>query len=203
MVGGRGWGKRLSAVCGLALLVLVLGCKPEPPLPSFGAAPHFDLVDQRGAAFTTSDVGDRVYLANFVYTRCTDTCPLLSATMGQVQEQLRAEGLFGSKALLLSFDLDPEYDRPPLLAAYGERFKADGNGWKMLTGPIEALAQIADEYKLGRPIPLPLSETNPAINLAHSNRFVLVDRSGQVRGYYHGDDLDVGEVVRDIKRLLR
>src|SRR5207253_3114150 len=102
------------------------------------------------------------------------TCPLLSATMGQVQEQLRAEGLFGSKALLLSFDVDPEYDRPPVLAAYAEHFKADGAGWKMLTGPTEALAQIGDDFKLGRAVPLPPSETNPAINLAHSNRFVLV-----------------------------
>jgi protein SCO1/2 len=195
---------RWLARTGLLLLVLAgLGCRSEPPLESYGPAPRFSLTDQLGGPFATEDVGDRVVLANFIYTSCTDTCPLLSASMGQVQEQLRAEGMLGSKAVLLSFDLDPERDTAPVLAAYGERFRADPGSWKMLTGQTEALARIADDFKLGRPIPIPASEGGPAINLAHTNRFVLVDRGGQVRAYYRGEALDVGEVVRDIRRLVR
>ena len=96
----------------LSLLALA-ACRQEPPLPSLGPAPDFALTDQDGAAFGSADLGRRVTLANFVYTSCTDTCPLLSATMGQVQEQLKADGLLGNKVMLLSFSLDPDtYDNP-------------------------------------------------------------------------------------------
>jgi protein SCO1/2 len=188
-------------VC-LALLAS-LACRQEPPLPTLWPAPRFALTDQQGQPFGTADVGQRVALANFVYTSCTDTCPLLSATMGQIQEQLKSEGLFGGKVVLLSFSLDPERDTPPVLAAYGERFGADPAAWKLLTGPSDTLGQLAQDFKLGRPIPLPPSSQNPLINLAHSNRFVLIDGSGQVRATYLGDSLEVADVVRDIKRLLR
>jgi cytochrome oxidase Cu insertion factor (SCO1/SenC/PrrC family) len=179
------------------------GCRQEPQLAALGGAPSFTLMDQTGSPFSLADLGGRVALANFIYTSCTDTCPLLSATMGQVQEQLKAEGLFGSKVALLSFSLDPERDTPATLMAYGERFGVDHSGWKMLTGQTEQLAQIADDFKLGRPILLPPSPQNSAINLAHSNRFVLIDREGQVRAYYRGEELDVQEVVRDLRRLAR
>ena len=196
----------LWAIGWLGLLLALsasLACRQEPPLPAYGAAPTFSLTDQRGSPFGSGDLGGRVALANFIYTGCTDTCPLLSATMGQVQEQLKADGLFGSKIVLLSFSLDPPRDTPPVLAAYGERFGADPDGWKMLTGPTEALGQLAQDFKLGRPIPLPLDAKNPVINLAHSNRFVLVDGDGQVRAYYQGDALDVDAVIGDIRRLAR
>jgi protein SCO1/2 len=168
-----------------------------------GAAPTFSLVDQAARPFSSTDVNGRVVLANFIYTSCTDTCPLLSQNMGQVQEQLKADGSFGTKALLLSFSVDPERDTPPVLAAYGERFGLDASGWKMLTGPVDQLGRVADEFKLGRAIPLPLDAQHPQVNLAHTNRFVLVDGSGQMRAFYSGDTLDVPEVVRDIRRLAR
>jgi cytochrome oxidase Cu insertion factor (SCO1/SenC/PrrC family) len=187
---------------GLMLILVGSGCRQEPQLATFGAAPSFALTDQSGSPFSSADLRERVALANFIYTSCTDTCPLLSATMGQVQEQLKAEGLFGSKVALLSFSLDPERDTPPRLMAYGERFGVDHSGWKMLTGQTEQLAQIADDFKLGRPILLPPSAQNPAIILAHSNRFVLIDREGQVRAYYRGEELDIQEVLRDLRRLV-
>jgi protein SCO1/2 len=178
-------------------------CRQEPPLPVLGPAPTFSLVDQRGAPVHSTDLSGRLWLANFIYTTCTDTCPLLSASMGQVQESLKADGLFGTKTMLLSFSIDPERDTPAVLAAYAERFRSDPEGWKMLTGDLEAVEQVAVQFKLGRPIRLPPSEQNPAINLAHSNRFILVDASGQVRAYYSGEALNVDDVVRDIRRLAR
>src|SRR6478672_639603 len=118
---GAGW-------LGLALLLVALAglaCRSEPPLPTLFPAPRFALTDQRGQAFGSAELGERVALANFVYTSCTDTCPLLSTTMGQIQDQLRADGLFGTKVMLLSFSLDPGRDTAPVLAAYGERFGTD------------------------------------------------------------------------------
>jgi protein SCO1/2 len=203
-MGRRGLGRAPLALLGSGLFLLVgLACRPETPLPSLGAAPSFALTDQRGSPFASADLRGRPALANFIYTSCTDTCPLLSASMGQVQEQLKADGLFGEKTVLLSFSLDPQRDTPAVLAAYGERFGADPSGWKMLTGEAEAIGQLAQDFKLGRPIPMPPSAENPVINLAHSNRFVLIDGQGQIRAYYRGEELHVDEVLRDLRRLAR
>ena len=73
----------------------------------------------------------------------------------------------------------------------------------MLTGGTEAIAQLAQELKLGRPFPLPLDARSPVVNLAHSNRFILIDGAGQIRAYYSGDSLDPDEVVGDIRRLVK
>jgi len=191
----------VPALC-LALLA-VLACKQEPPLPSYGAAPRFTLTDQLGAPFGSDDIGGRIALADFIYTSCQDACPLLTANMARVQEQLKAEGRLGQKVVLLSFSLDPERDNPSALQSYGERFGVDSSGWKLLTGSKDVLEGAAEDFKIGRPIALPPSAQNPAINLAHSGRFVLIDTSGQVRAYYRGDELVVDDVMRDIRLLQK
>jgi protein SCO1/2 len=193
----------ISVLAALFCLLAVVGCRAEPPLPSFGSAPQFDLVDQQGNTFKSADLGQRVVLANFIYTSCTDVCPLLTVQMARVQDQLKSAGLLGSRVMLLSFSLDPERDTPRALRDYGEHFGVDVEGWRMLTGSAESLGQIAQDFKLGRPIPQPLDERNPVINLAHSNRFVLVDASGQLRATYSGDTFEVADVLRDIQRLAR
>lgn len=184
-------------------MALGVGCSSEPPLEDFGPAPRFALQDQTGHGFASDQIAGRVALADFIYTSCQDSCPLLTAHMARVQELLKREGLFADRVVLLSFSLDPERDTPPVLAQYGARYGADESGWKMLTGQTEVLAQLAQDFKLGRPIPMPPSPQNPAINLAHSNRFILIDQDGRIRRYYAGEDLDVEAVLRDIRRLLR
>ena len=123
--------------------------------------------------------------------------------MRQVQQSLKADGLLASRVMLLSLSIDPERDRPEVLRAYGERFGAEIEGWKFLTGSAETVGEVGQGLKLGRAIPLPPSPTQPIVNLAHSNRFVLVDGHGQVRAYYSGEELVTEDVVRDVKRLVQ
>jgi protein SCO1/2 len=192
------------ALLALALLLaLAAACRAEPPLPTYASLPAFTLTDQAGRPFGSADLGGRVAVINFIYTTCADSCPLLSANMRQVQQSLKADGLLASRAMLLSLSIDPERDRPEVLRAYGERFGAELEGWKLLTGSAEVIGEVGQGLKLGRAIPLPPSPTQPVVNLAHSNRFVLVDGNGQVRGYYSGEDLVVEDLIRDLKRLVQ
>jgi protein SCO1/2 len=188
----------------LALLLgaLTAACRPEQPLPVYASLPPFTLTDQAGRPFGSDDLGGRVALIDFIYTTCADSCPLLSANMRQVQQALKAEGLLASRVMLLSLSVDPDRDRPEVLRAYAERFGAEIEGWKFLTGPAETIGDVGQGLKLGRAIPLPPSPTQPVVNLAHSNRFVLVDGSGQVRAYYPGEELVLDDVLRDLKRLV-
>jgi protein SCO1/2 len=185
------------------LLLLLGACKPEPALPVLFQVPAFSLIDQAGQPFGSADLAGRPAVVDFVYTACTDTCPLLSQTMTQLQEHLRSEGLLGSQVVLLSITVDPERDTPPVLARYGERFGADLAGWRLLSGDPESTWRAIEGFKVGRPFPLPLDNRNPVVNLAHSNRFMLMDGSGQVRATYLYESLVVGDVVHDVRRLLR
>ncbi len=145
---------------------------------------------------SSTELAGKVVVANFVFTTCTDICPLLSGTMSQVQTGLRQAGLLGSKAVILSFSVDPEHDTPPVLAEYAERFGADPDGWRFLTGDraqIDGLLMTG--YKLGVPPRVPGRE------IVHTNRFVVVDTRGQVRWIPRADELDAGQVVEEVKKL--
>src|SRR4051794_8055932 len=80
----------LLALAALALLA----CQRKSDLPEYGAMPAFALTDQAGATFGSTDVKGKVVVSNFVYTTCTDACPLLSAQMRDLQERLKSKGLF-------------------------------------------------------------------------------------------------------------
>ena len=74
----------------LALLVFSGACRREQPLEHLWAAPSFELVDQQGRSFGSAELVARAAVLTFIYTHCTDTCPLLTATTAQVHDRLRA-----------------------------------------------------------------------------------------------------------------
>lgn len=187
----------------VALLLIGAACRQEPPLPVFGNLPPFELTDQAGRRFSSDGLGGRLALIDFIYTSCVDACPLLTANMKQVQQALQTEGLLGGRVMLLSLSIDPERDTPTVLQQYSERFGAQAEAWKFLTGSAEVVGDVGQGLKLGRAITLPTTPQQPVVNLAHSNRFVLIDGQGQIRAYYPGDALVLDDVLRDIKRVLR
>jgi len=130
--------KLVSLLLGVLVAAGCIACQPQPALDTFGRAPDFQLTDQTGATFASQSLGGKVTLLDFVYTHCTDACPLLSATFQEAQRKLSSDGLLGSRIMLVSLSVDPVHDTPVVLAEYGQQFKADPAGWKLLTGDFEA-----------------------------------------------------------------
>lgn len=183
-------------------------------LEDFGAAPAFTLTDQLERPVRSDEFRGQVVVANFIYTHCRDICPLLSLRMQALQERLRRENLLGRPVQLLSFTTDPARDTPSVLRAYAERHQADPSVWRFLTGPeSELVPLIVEGFRLGV-LALPPSTASPSdpdtgqdpdrgYEVMHSGRFVLIDRQGRVRAQYDGRELDLDQVVRDIRQLLR
>ncbi|MFN0070681.1 MAG: SCO family protein [Chloroflexota bacterium] len=183
-------------------LSVSMACQREPELPSYWLAPDFDLIDETSTPYRGADLAGRVALVNFIYTSCADTCPLLTASMKRVQERLVAERLLPGKVMLLSFTVDPERDSPAVLKDYGERVGATPDGWKFLTGDRAMLeATLLQGFKLPFRGPTPAGPLKPGFEITHTNRVLLLDRSGMIRGLLNGEDLDVDQVVRSMKRL--
>ena len=193
----------LGVVC---LALVCLACQPQqPPLEVYGSAPPFQLTDQTGAAFRTQDLAGRAALVDFIYTHCTDACPLMSANFSQAHRKLAEQGLLGTRALLLSVSVDPVHDTPSVLQEYGQQFKADPSTWKLLTGDFDAVWDVLTGFKLQTRPPRPAVDAPPpdGTELSHTTRIVLLDPQGQVRAYLIGDDASPDELVDAVRRVVR
>ncbi|HJQ82999.1 MAG TPA: SCO family protein [Candidatus Binatia bacterium] len=174
-------------------IVCGFGCR-SAPLPVLGTVPAFALTERAGTPFGAADLEGRVWIADFVFTRCPDVCPALTTRMAGLQKALPG----GEDAVrLVSFTVDPAHDTPEVLREYATRFAA-GPAWVFVTGPRDALARLLrDGFKVAFADDGPL--TAP---ITHSDRFVLVDRGLRIRGYYHGGDpTDVARLARDAMAL--
>jgi protein SCO1/2 len=178
-------------------------------LDDFGPAPSFRLNDQYGRPFASEELAGKVVLVDFIYTSCSDICPLLSEQMRTIQERLREAEQLGNRVALVSFTVDPRRDSPDALRAYADRYRADPEAWRFLTGPErELMAVIVEGFHVGvQPTPpKALAESNAAdgggYEVLHSGRVILIDRAGRIRAYYDTRDLDVDQVVRDIRTLV-
>jgi cytochrome oxidase Cu insertion factor (SCO1/SenC/PrrC family) len=199
----------VKSFAGLLVLALVvaasLACQPQPELDVFGRVPDFQLTDQTGAAFSSASLAGRVTVIDFIYTHCTDACPLLSATFQQAQRKLSDDKLLGERVMLVSVSVDPLHDTPAVLAEYGQQFKADATGWKLLSGDWDQAYDVVTGLKLATRPPRPAANA-PApggTELTHSTRIVLVDAQQQVRAYMEGQDASTDDIVKAAKRLLK
>lgn len=188
----------------LCAALALAACQLQPPLDVFGRAPDFALTDQSGAQFSSAALVGKVALLDFVYTHCTDVCPLLSATYQQAARKLEDEKLLGTKVMLVSLSVDPTHDSPTVLAEYAKQFKADPVTWKFLTGDWDDVYDVVTGLKVATHAPRPAANA-PApggSELTHSTRIVLIDPRGQVRAYLEGQDASADDLVKAVKRVL-
>lgn len=240
----RGW--MSVAVAALVTLMLHTGCSQSgdqaprtesgvfsTPLQErrFGRVPPFSLIDRTGKTITLADLRGKIWIADFIFTRCPDLCPLMSARMAQVQSTLADQ----PDLKLVSISVDPEYDTPAILARYATQFQAHPDRWYFLTGNKKAIYRLVrDGFKLAIHDPDDPQASGPPHTPArstvletlghwlhphaawahtdrerrqsviHSDRFVLVDGAGWIRGYYHGTDPQiVTQLIKDARELLR
>lgn len=170
----------------------------EPPM-KLGPAPEFSLTNRDGRSVTRSDLLGAPWVADFIFTRCAVSCPRMTQRMSQL-EKLIPTSLSVKR---VSFSVDPEFDTPEVLQAYADSWGITDPDWFFLTGERENLKSIVmDGFKLALETEPPPETVDPAEPILHSTRFVLVDATGSIRGYY--DVVEGGELerlTRDLKAL--
>ena len=169
---------------------------PSNPISEYRSVPDFSLTERSGRRIRLADLRGKIWIADFIYTACSDTCPFQTADMAKLQERWIDEGGFE----LVSFSVDPGRDTPRALAKYADRFKADPKRWLFLTGRSEEITRLVEEgFHLAV---APSTRGNHGI-IIHSPRFVLVDRQGQIRGYYDNRDAKAIQRLKgDVESLL-
>jgi len=189
------------AVAAIVAFLVVRGGNREPLAPPgvYGQLPTFELVNQNGDRFGSHELQDRVWIANFIFTSCSDVCPRLSTRMHQVQTELERKD---DPILLVSISVDPTRDTPEKLRAYAERFSADPKRWSFLTGSLDAIeSTVVGGFKMV--MQRTEVEDTGFFNIVHGERFILVDGQGRIRGYYEAHDEGLRELVAQARLLVR
>lgn len=174
--------------------------RPLEGLQQFGSVPQFSLIETNGRQVTLADFKGKIWMVNFIYTNCPDTCPVQSAQMKQIQDEFKGE----KDLRLISITVDPARDTPEVLSEYARRFHADPERWLFLTGGKESIYKFAqDGFRLGAAELPHESRPESGATHTHSPRFVLVDREAQIRGYYVSTEAEAMKRMRwDLKTLL-
>jgi protein SCO1 len=160
-------------------------------MPVYSRVPDFLLTSQTGAPFNRNSLNGKIWIADFIFTNCTSSCPRMSTQMSRLQAAV-AEF---PDVRLVSFSVDPQRDTQLVLAGYAQRYHAQPGRWFFLTGDPKTLDALdRRSFMLG----------NVDGSLEHSTRFVLVDRQGRIRGYYGAaQDDPTRALIIDIRRLER
>ena len=153
-------------------------------LPELGRVPEFTFVNRDGRTVRRENLAGAPWIADFVFTACGSSCPLLTARLARLDRELPA----GLGIRLVSFSVDPDHDTPPVLERYARSYGASRR-WLFLTGDA---ARIRDLSRRGFKLALePAGGGMGSMGseaILHSTRFVLVDGEGVIRGTYQALD---------------
>lgn len=185
------WILIVGTLASYPMALAFLNAAPEPP-KVLSQLPDFSVIDQNGEAFGLQRMAGKVWIANFIFTRCPTICVQLTEEMERIQIRLKHAN---RQIQLVSFSVDPDYDTPERLKTYGARFRAQPWLWTFVTGPIDSLKKvIIDGFKIsmGREEGTPPDDI---LSIFHGTKLVLVDRQGGIRGYYDADRAGVDRLL--------
>ena len=148
----------------------------------------FKLVNQSGKTITQKDYEDKIYVADFFFTRCQTICPIMTKHMSDLQQEF----LNDDQVKLLSMSVTPVMDSIPILKAYADKKGAIEKKWNLTTGDKKHIYNLARKSFMSV-----LDEGDGGLqDFIHTEQFVLIDKKKQIRGFYDGTNAD------DIKRLI-
>jgi protein SCO1 len=164
--------------------------------------PDFSLINQLHDTVGWNDIGKKIVVADFFFTRCPTICPRLTTNMKLLQDHIKTASKVGDRTPgfvhFLSFSVDPERDDVPSLKQWANRFQINPENWWLLTGNKKEIYDLSiDHMKLGL-----VDGQGVDTGFFHTDYMVLIDKNRNIRGYYHGlDTLEVQKLAHDIVLL--
>jgi protein SCO1/2 len=194
--------KNIYFLCFLAGAVIITAIRPflrhePPPPPVQGLLPDYELVNQDGAAFGSKQLEGQVYVASFLFTSCTTVCPLIAKGLLDLQKRYEDDGV---PIKIVSFSVDPGTDVPSVLKDYGTRLGFNPARWTFLTGDELKLRRVLTAFSV--PLEPKRALSGGLMDIAHSQKLVIVDGRGRIRGHYGSDDEGIDEVFHRSKHVL-
>jgi protein SCO1 len=194
---------RLGDTCLLFLILcpsLSYAHMPDAPKNALKTAkalnvttPDFVLVNQDNQSFPSTQLRGKVVALNFIFTTCTDVCPIFTANLAQLQRTLNSR--YSGDVFFVSITTDPEVDSPKVLKSYARRYNADFKNWVFLTGSESELNRVWKSFgirviKKGRGL------------VQHTSLTTVIDRQGVRRFNHFGEKWRNQDVENEMLQLL-
>ncbi|DAC63283.1 MAG TPA: SCO family protein [Candidatus Poseidoniales archaeon] len=171
----------------------------------------FSLMNFDGNMTNLSDFNGQVLIVSFVYSRCPDVCPIVSANLRWVAEQLPDD--YGTNFSIIAITVDPWWDTSGVLAEYAMRQAID---WPHLTGDVETMQPIWESFHVGLQTYLNTSATednstednqttgrhHPDYLVDHSTATIIIDKSHQQRVRWNDMDWEPTLFLEDLQYLM-
>lgn len=165
----------------------------ETQLGVIGELPSFRLMSHSGSEISEKSVEGQVTVIGFFFTKCEGICPALTSAMKRLDRKFSNT----NRLKLLQISVDPTNDTVERLKEFASENGVSGDRWVLLTGQKGQAVSFAREG-------LKLGATEVPGDILHSDRFVLVDAKGQIRGYYRPlEEDDFDRLVNDIQALVK
>ena len=154
----------------------------------------FELTNQNGEKITNKNYKDKIYVADFFFTRCQTICINMAYNMGELQDFYKKD----ADILFLSHSVTPVIDSVPVLKEYADRKGVIDGKWNITTGAKKHIYELARKSYFAV-----LDEgTGDENDFIHTEQFVLVDKEKRIRGYYDGTEKeDMEKLKKDILLL--
>lgn len=154
----------------------------------------FELINQNGETITNNNYKNKIYVADFFFTRCQTICIAMAYNMSQLQEYYKDD----NDIMFLSHSVTPVIDSVSVLKEYAERKGVVDGKWNVTTGTKKHI------YELARKSYFAVLESGDGgeDDFIHTEQFVLVDKERRIRGYYDGTEKkDIEKLKLDIVLL--
>lgn len=163
----------------------------EPPIAE---VPDFSFTTQDGSTLTKADLLGKVWIADFIFTRCAGPCPVMTSHMAGLASKV----LKTSNVKLVSISVDPAYDTPAVLAQYAANIRANPTRWYFLTGPLDQVTAFTQQGMKQSLVSEPGGMPN------HSTRFLVIDQKGMIRSCHDVSDPEMDQkILSEVGSLLR
>ena len=154
----------------------------------------FHLVNQNGDTISQKNFENKIYVADFFFTRCQTICPIMTINMTQLQDYYKED----TSLKFLSHSVTPVIDSVSVLRAYADKHGAIDGKWEITTGDKRHIYELARKSYFAV-----LDEGDGGDqDFIHTEQFVLVDKKKQIRGFYDGTDAtEMDRIIKDIEIL--
>lgn len=167
----------------------------DPAYQNIHTIPAFSLINQNGETVTEKTVSGKIYVTDFIFTRCGSICPVMTTNMAILQEKYKDD----DGILLLSHSVTPKMDSVPVLKRYANARGIISGKWHLLTGDEDQIYALAKkQYFAGDTI----GYYQTGNEFLHTENFILVDKHRRIRGVYNGTlALEMDRLMDDIAIL--
>lgn len=156
----------------------------------------FEAIDQHGQMMTLDDLKGKVHVANFMFTRCTSICPVMTNHLKILADTHENEARFS----MLSFSVTPWMDSIPVLRSFAESYDIKAKNWHLLTGKKSEIYRLARRSYFAEKN---LGFTKDSTEFLHTEHVVLVDPDLRLRGIYNATlKPDILQLQSDVTQLL-